>query len=91
MRYVSGLAKLALFALLLSFAVKNSDPVVLRYYLGWQWQAPLVLVVLVVFTLGAAFGVMACLGYLYRQRRELQRLREALAACRTLPETQDKT
>ncbi len=90
MRYVSGLAKVALFVLLLSFAVKNSEPVVLRYYLGWQWQAPMVLVVLVVFAIGAATGVMACLGYLYRQRREIQRLREALAGYRAAHEKDEK-
>ncbi len=89
MRYLSGLIKFLLFALLLSFAVKNSDPVVLRYYFGYQWQAPLVLVILLVFALGAATGVIACLGYLFRQRRELQAMRQALAACRALPPVQE--
>ncbi|MDA8328170.1 MAG: LapA family protein [Betaproteobacteria bacterium] len=85
MRYISGLIKLMLFVLLLSFAIANSGLVVLHYYFGYQWQAPLVLIILVVYVLGAATGVMACLGYLFRQRRELQSLRAALAACRSLP------
>ncbi|MHB1676965.1 MAG: LapA family protein [Sulfuriferula sp.] len=85
MRYVSGLLKIILFVFLLSFAVKNSDLVVLRYYLGYQWQTPLVLVLLIFFALGAATGVAACLGYLFRQRRELQRLRQALAVTSTVP------
>ncbi|HET9113359.1 MAG TPA: LapA family protein [Burkholderiales bacterium] len=85
MRYVSGFLKIVLFLFLLSFAVKNSDVVVLRYYLGYQWQTPLVLVLLIFFALGAATGVMACLGYLFRQRRELQRLRLALEAASAIP------
>jgi uncharacterized integral membrane protein len=85
MRYVSGLIKLVLFFLLLSFAIENSELVALHYYFGYQWQAPLVLIILVVYVLGAATGVTACLGYLFRQRRELQSLREALTACRSLP------
>ncbi len=89
MRYVSGFLKIVLFLFLLSFAVKNSDVVVLRYYLGYQWQTPLVLVLLIFFALGAATGVMACLGYLFRQRRELQRLRLALAAASAIPSERD--
>ncbi len=85
MRYLTGLVKLILFVLLLSFAVKNTDPVVLRYYLGYQWQMPLVLLVLLVFSLGAAIGVAASLGYLYRGRIENQRLKRELARCRALP------
>ena len=84
MRYLSGLLKIILFVFLLGFAVKNSDLVVVHYYLGYQWQAPLVLVLLVFFTLGAIIGVAACSGYLFRQRRELQRLRQASAASRAI-------
>ncbi len=85
MRYVSILFKTLLFAILLSFAIENSGPVVLHYYFGYQWQAPLILVILLVFALGAAMGVVACLPYLFRQRRAAQQLRQELAACRALP------
>lgn len=64
--------------LLLGFAVKNSEVVTLHYYLGYQWQAPLVLVMLLFFALGAAVGVVASLGFLFRQRRELLALRKEL-------------
>lgn len=76
MRYLSSLLKITLFVLLLGFAVKNSELVIIRYYFGYQWQVPLVLVILIFLAIGAALGVTACLGYLYRQRRELQRLRQ---------------
>ncbi|HUW27640.1 MAG TPA: lipopolysaccharide assembly protein LapA domain-containing protein [Sulfuriferula sp.] len=76
MRYLEWILKGILFILLLGFAVKNSDVVTLNYYLGYQWQAPLVLVILMFFVAGAVVGVAACMGYLFRQRRELARLRK---------------
>jgi putative membrane protein len=42
-----------------------------RYYLGATWQAPLVVIVLVTFALGAAAGALASVAYVMRQRREL--------------------
>jgi len=83
MRYLSGLLKITLFVFLLGFAVKNSELVTLRYYFGYQWKVPLVLIILIFLAVGAALGVAACLGYLFRQRRELQRLRQALSATKT--------
>ncbi|ARU31375.1 hypothetical protein CAP31_06555 [Sulfuriferula sp. AH1] len=83
MRYLSGLLKVVLFFFLLGFAVKNSELVTLRYYFGYQWQLPLVLIILIFLALGAALGVAACLGYLFRQRRELNRLRQALSVSKT--------
>lgn len=69
-----------LFLVLLGFAAKNTVPVVVRYYLGTEWQAPLVVVLLVTFTLGAVAGILASVGYLMRMRRELLRLRRRLEA-----------
>ena len=76
MRYISWLLRIFLFLLLLGFAAKNSETVTLKYYLGYEWQAPLVLVMLVFFVLGAAIGIAACLGYLFRQRRQLAALKK---------------
>ena len=47
MRYFLWILKFALFVVVLSFAVKNTETVAVRYYLGLEWQAPLVLVLLV--------------------------------------------
>ena len=63
------------FAVLLLFALKNTDPVALRFYLDASWQAPLILVLLAFFALGAAAGVLACLGKLLAQRREILELK----------------
>lgn len=80
MRYLSWLFGFVLFLLALGFAVKNSDTVVVNYYLGYQWQAPLVLVLLVSFIGGVAVGVAASLGYLFRQRREIFFLKREMRA-----------
>ena len=79
MRYVLWAVKFLVFVLVLSFAIKNSDPVSVRYYLGAEWQAPLIFVLLVAFCAGAVLGVLACLGQLFRQRREIGRLKRLRA------------
>lgn len=76
MKIVFWILKLALFFIALTFAVKNTDSVTVRYYLGAQWQAPLIFVILVVFCLGAAAGVIVSLGPVIRLRREVARLRK---------------
>jgi uncharacterized integral membrane protein len=80
MRFFLWVLKVALFLLVLSFAVKNTDMVTVRYYLGYEWQAPLVLVLLVFFCLGALVGIAASLGQMLRQRRSAQALRRELSA-----------
>jgi putative membrane protein len=53
---------------------------VINYYLGYQWQAPLVLVILAVFSVGVAVGVAASLGFIFRQRREIFFLKREMRA-----------
>ena len=48
MRYLRWIGRLVLFVVLLGFAIKNTDPVSVHYFLGWEWRAPLALVLLVV-------------------------------------------
>ena len=86
MRYISWTLRILLFLLLFGFALKNTDPVILRFYLGSQWEAPLAMVVLVFFSVGAVAGVIACLTYFYRQRREILQLRKEVRAKPTAPE-----
>ena len=69
MRYLLWAVKFGLFLLVFSFAVKNTDTVAVRWYLGVEWLAPLIFVMLVAFCAGVAFGVLACLPRLFRLRR----------------------
>ena len=80
MRYFVWVLKLALFVVILTFAVKNTAPVTVYYYLGTEWEAPLVLVLLVFLALGTALGLAAGLAQQFRQRREISRLRRELQA-----------
>ena len=71
MRILTWAVLLALFAVLLAFAAKNTDPVSLRFYFGLAWQAPLIALLLAFFVGGVALGLLAMLGTWYAQRRKI--------------------
>jgi putative membrane protein len=75
MRYLALFLKIVLFVLLLGFAVKNSGVVTLRYFLGYEWQSPLALVILLSFAVGLLVGLLACSWRLLSNHRELRQLR----------------
>lgn len=77
MRILFLLLKIVLFLLMLGFAFRNTDSVAVHYFPGAQWQAPLVLVLLVFFGIGIAAGITASLGIIVRQRREILVLKRA--------------
>ena len=78
MRYFNWILRVALFIVLLGFAVKNDQPVTLRYFFGYEWQSSLVVVLLIFFAAGAAVGVLAMLASVLQQRREIARLKRDL-------------
>lgn len=78
MRYLLWIINFLLFVLVLSFAVKNTDPVTVRYYLGTEWQGPLIFALLVAFCAGVAVGIAAALAQIFRQRREIAALKRQL-------------
>ena len=78
MRYLIWSLRAVLFLLLLGFAVKNDQTVVLRYFFGYEWQTSLVVVLLCFFTFGVVIGLLAMLGTLFRQRRELSAAKREL-------------
>ena len=68
--YLGWLAKLAVFLLVLGFALKNTHPVNFVSYLGYTWQSPLIVMLLIAFLLGALIGLLALLPHLVRLRRQ---------------------
>jgi uncharacterized integral membrane protein len=80
MRYLRWILWALLFLLLLGLAIKNSDTVALRYLLGWEWKAPLSLVLFVFFVAGVIVGSLAGIGQFYRLRRELVQLKRSVSA-----------
>ena len=80
MRTIYTILWFFLFALLLGFALKNSDPVELHYYLGFSWRAPLSLMLLITLFIGIVAGVIGCLAPLIKQRRQMLALQRELKA-----------
>ena len=76
MRFVTWAIRLVLFVLLIALAAKNVEPVTLRFYFDYALQAPLIVMLLAAFAVGAAFGVLALLTTVLRQKRELWILRK---------------
>ena len=71
--YLGLLAKLLVFLLVLGFALKNSHSVIFYSYLGYLWQAPLIVMLGLAFVAGALTGLLALLPTLFRLRREAAR------------------
>jgi lipopolysaccharide assembly protein A len=80
MRIVTWTIRLVVFLLLVAFGAKNVDPVTLRFYFDLAVQAPLIVVAFGFFAAGALFGVLALLGTVLRQRRQISRLKRDSAA-----------
>jgi lipopolysaccharide assembly protein A len=78
MKYLIWMLRVFLFLILLSFAVKNDEAVVLKYFFGYEWHVSLVLVLLLFFAAGAAIGMLAVLGNMLRQRKEIAALKKEL-------------
>lgn len=76
MKVVVWLIRGILFIALLGLAIKNSDSVDLRFFLGGSWQAPLSVIILAAFGAGILVGLLAALATMARQKRELRRLRK---------------
>jgi lipopolysaccharide assembly protein A len=76
MRTVLWLAKwllrAAIFFTLFAFALNNPHLVQVNWFFGHAWQAPLVLVVLVIFAVGVFVGALGMAPRWWRQRKRAQ-------------------
>lgn len=82
MRAFVWLLRAFVFFALFAFALNNQQPVVVHWFFGVDWSAPLVIVVLIAFGIGCAIGVLAMVPSWWRQRRVA---RQVLAAPAPLP------
>lgn len=70
-KFIFGLIVLVILA---SFAVQNSDPVVLKYYFGYQTPAvPLYVVLLAAVVVGAIFAALFSIGERFYFRHEINK------------------
>lgn len=76
MRYLVWALRLLVFVLVLLFALKNTDPVDVRFYADHVIAGvPLIVVMLAAFVVGIVFTLLAVFPASWRRRRELRKLR----------------
>jgi len=73
MRFAVWALRVFVFFTLFAFALNNEHEVTLHWFFGYQWRAPLVMVVLVALSAGAALGVLAMVPSWWHHRRVAQR------------------
>ncbi len=79
MRFLAWVLRVALFFAALGFAITNTEPVSLRFFgVDIVWRAPLVVFLLVFFVAGSALGLLGVLPSMFRQRREIGRLKREI-------------
>ncbi|OZI24961.1 hypothetical protein CAL18_05315 [Bordetella genomosp. 7] len=79
MRYFVWALRLLVFVAVLMFALKNTDPVAVKFYADYVIQdVPLIVVMLATFVLGTLFGLLLTVPAAMRRRREAMRLRREL-------------
>ena len=83
MKIVSRILGMILFVLFFGFALKNDQIVTLQYFWGYAQSAPLVILLLVFFAIGAALGVLAMVPIVFRHRKDIsnhKKTKERVAA-----------
>ena len=85
MRVIRWLVGGVVFLVLLLVALQNADPVTLRFFNVWSWEAPLVFIVLLAFAVGVGCGLLAGAVKVARLSRQLAKARRDHAARRVPP------
>ena len=89
MKFLSRIVGIILFILFFGFALKNTQEVALRFFLGYEIHAPLVLMLLAFFAGGAILGVLAMTPTVVRYRRNNDHQKSAILAARTVSSRQE--
>ena len=71
MKIVSKIFAVILFVLFFGFALKNDQIVTLQYFFGYAQSAPLVILLLAFFLIGAILGVLAMVPIVFRHRKDI--------------------
>jgi lipopolysaccharide assembly protein A len=86
MRFIVWLLRAFVFFALFAFSLNNRQTATVNWFFGVQWQAPLVIVVLAAFAIGAVFGVIAMVPSWWRHRRVARgRARDSTVTTTVLP------
>ena len=79
MKIVSRIFAVILFVLFFGFALKNDQIVTLQYFFGHAQSAPLVILLLAFFLVGAVLGVLAMVPMVFRHRRDISNHKKTIA------------
>ncbi len=73
MRILVWLFRAAVFFTLFVFALNNQHEASVHWFIGQEWRAPMVFIVLAAFAIGVAFGIVAMVPSWWRHRRSARR------------------
>ncbi|MBI5780725.1 MAG: LapA family protein [Rhodocyclales bacterium] len=89
MRIFVWVLRFVVFGVLVAFAAQNHAPVTVEWF-GWQWQAPLAVVLLATALVGILLGLSFTFGTLVRQKWTLSRLRRRLEVAERTTDAPDR-
>lgn len=72
MRALNWLLRALIFFVLFAFALNNQQEVAVQWFFGFEWRAPMVIVLVAAFAAGCAVGVLAMVPSWWRKRRVAQ-------------------
>jgi lipopolysaccharide assembly protein A len=73
MRIFIWLVRAFIFFALFAFALNNQQQAAVHWFFGHQWQAPMVMIVLIAFAAGCGLGMLAMVPSWWRHRRVAKR------------------
>jgi lipopolysaccharide assembly protein A len=78
MHYLAWLVRIIVFLVLFGLAIKNNQPVTLRYFFHSEWQTSLVMLLFLFFALGVMIGAFTLMLNVLQMRRELAKAHSQL-------------
>ena len=72
MRALNWLLRAFIFFTLFAFALNNQQEASVHWFFGFEWRAPMVIILVAAFAAGCAVGVLAMVPRWWRQRRVTQ-------------------
>lgn len=79
MKFLAKIFWVIVFIAFFGFALKNDQIVTLHYFWGYQTSAPLVILLLGFFVLGAVFCLVGMAPMVFRHRRDISRHKKTIA------------
>jgi uncharacterized integral membrane protein len=79
MKLLSRAVSIIILILLFGFSLKNMQEVSLQFFLGYELTAPLIIMLLAFFCLGALAAILALVPMIFRHKRDISRHKKTIA------------